>query len=159
MGNIIRRRPFVSAKNPHKCDEQIIPANEIALNTPFSLVVNCKSHWDTGIMKEIPHVSKTTLISIMPLMKITIRLNVPNSNLKQKFYKFVINYFYSIYSLTLTRFRNSLIHEYSIFFTWPWLILHFFTIDVEFWLVIEQKSNLFLSRKRIQELSVNEWKW
>lgn len=66
------RLPFVSARNPHKCEEQIIPTNDIALNTPFSLVVNFKSHCDTGIMNETQHVSKTTLISMIPLMKITI---------------------------------------------------------------------------------------
>ena len=46
VGNIILRRPFVSAKYPHKLDEQIIPINETALKRPFSTALKFKSHFD-----------------------------------------------------------------------------------------------------------------
>lgn len=72
VGWIIFFLPRLSARNPHKCELHIIPKNEIALNTPFSLVVNFKSHDDTGIINETPHVSSTTLINIIPLTNITI---------------------------------------------------------------------------------------
>lgn len=60
VGNITLRRPFVSAKKPKKCDEQIMPINEIALKMPFSPAVKFKSHFDTGMMNAQPHVSNAT---------------------------------------------------------------------------------------------------
>lgn len=44
VGWMIRRRPFLSAKNPHKYDEQIIPKNATEPKMPFSLVVRRRSH-------------------------------------------------------------------------------------------------------------------
>ena len=34
-GRMTRRLPMVSAKKPHKCDEQIIPENAAAPKIPF----------------------------------------------------------------------------------------------------------------------------
>lgn len=39
---------LVSAKNPHKCDAQTIPANVAAPSTPFWLELSFKSHCNTG---------------------------------------------------------------------------------------------------------------
>lgn len=36
VGLITRRRPFVSAKKPHRCELVMIPAKLMALNTPLS---------------------------------------------------------------------------------------------------------------------------
>lgn len=65
-----RRLPLVSDKNPHKCDEQIIPQNERAPKNPFSLVDILKSHSDTGITNAMPHVSIITAFKINPLTNI-----------------------------------------------------------------------------------------
>lgn len=54
VGCMTQRRPFVSDKYPHKCDEKIMPENEAAPNIPLSLVVMFKSHCDTGITKLTP---------------------------------------------------------------------------------------------------------
>lgn len=70
VGCITFLRPVVSARNPHKCDEQIIPMNETAPRIPFSFVVNFKSHDETGITKLIPHVSIRTAFNIKPQIKI-----------------------------------------------------------------------------------------
>lgn len=70
VGWIMRRRPFVSAKNPHKCDEKIIPAYETAHKIPFSLVVKFKSHCETGNTKEMPQVSIITAFNAIPLTNI-----------------------------------------------------------------------------------------
>lgn len=48
---MVRCRPFVSAKYPQRCDEQMIPRNEAAVNAPFWEGVICKSHSDTGILQ------------------------------------------------------------------------------------------------------------
>lgn len=66
-----QRLPLVSAKNPHKCDEQIIPKNETAPKIPFSLELNRKSHSETGSTKATPHVSINTAFKTNPLTKIT----------------------------------------------------------------------------------------
>lgn len=70
VGWITRLRPVVSAKNPHKCDEQIIPRNEAAPSIPFSFVLIFMSHCKTGITKLIPHDSKKTAFKIKPQIKI-----------------------------------------------------------------------------------------
>lgn len=77
------RRPFVSARNPHKCDEQMMPKKPMAFNTPFSAAVNFKSHSDTGKTKLMPHVSIKTAFKIKPLKKIIIKLKIPNSVTKK----------------------------------------------------------------------------
>lgn len=70
VGAIIRRRPFVSAKNPHKCDEEMMPAKLTAPKIPLSCVDKFKSHSDTGITKLIPHDSIKEAFKIIPQMKI-----------------------------------------------------------------------------------------
>lgn len=70
VGMMTFRLPFVSAKNPQRCDEVIIPANAIALSSPLSLVVRFKSHSAIGNMNEIPSVSRRTVDRTAPL-KIT----------------------------------------------------------------------------------------
>lgn len=64
------RRPFVSAKNPHICEEVTIPKKHAAPKIPFSCVVNLKSHCDTGNIKLIPHVSIRAAFKIDPDIKI-----------------------------------------------------------------------------------------
>lgn len=70
VGIITFRRPLVSARNPHKCDDVIIPTKAIALNNPLSLVVKFKSHAAIGKINEIPSVSSRTVDKTAPL-KIT----------------------------------------------------------------------------------------
>lgn len=41
-------RPHVSAKNPHKCDENTIPKYEIPVSTPCSRIVSSRSHFAYG---------------------------------------------------------------------------------------------------------------
>lgn len=41
-------RPHVSAKKPHKCDENTIPKYDIPLSTPCSCIVNSRSHLAYG---------------------------------------------------------------------------------------------------------------
>lgn len=48
VGKMIARRPRVSARKPQRCELQMMPANEMALSTPFSLVVSSRSHSATG---------------------------------------------------------------------------------------------------------------
>lgn len=89
VGSIRHRRPLVSARKPHKCDEHIMPINAIPLRIPFSLAVKRRSHSETGIIcektihenlislciifeeilltREMPHVSNTTAVKITPL--------------------------------------------------------------------------------------------
>lgn len=47
----VARRPFVSARNPQRCDDNIIPTYPIALNIPLSVVDKSKSHCAIGKMK------------------------------------------------------------------------------------------------------------
>lgn len=70
VGKITQRRPLVSAKKPHKCDEHIMPINAQAPKIPFCDVFKFKSQWDTGITKLIAHVSSKTAPKITPLIKI-----------------------------------------------------------------------------------------
>lgn len=69
-GKMTRRRPLISAKNPHKCDEQIIPINEEAPRIPFWLAVKFISHCKMGIANAIEHVSTPAARMINPLTKI-----------------------------------------------------------------------------------------
>lgn len=41
-------RPHVSAKNPHKCDENTMPKYDIPLSTPCSLIDSSRSHFAYG---------------------------------------------------------------------------------------------------------------
>lgn len=70
VGRMTLRRPFVSAKNPHKCEEQIMPKKAAAPRIPFSLVVKFKSHWETGRTNVMPTVSKIKADMIKPQLKI-----------------------------------------------------------------------------------------
>lgn len=67
VGIITIRRPRVSARKPHRCDEVMMPAKAIALSIPLSLVVNFKSHSAMGRMNEIPRVSSRTVDNTAPL--------------------------------------------------------------------------------------------
>lgn len=58
VGFIMRFRPFVSARNPHKCDDAIMPRNPAAVMIPLSCVEYFMSHWLTGNAKLIPQVSE-----------------------------------------------------------------------------------------------------
>lgn len=70
VGRMTLRRPFVSAKKPHKCDVQIMPKKLAAPRMPFSLVVKFKSHCETGKTKVMPTVSKIKAAIIKPHVKI-----------------------------------------------------------------------------------------
>lgn len=48
VGTKVFFRPRVSAKNPHRCDERIVPTYPIALKTPLSLVDISRSHCAIG---------------------------------------------------------------------------------------------------------------
>lgn len=50
VGMITFRRPWVSARKPHRCELTIIPTNTTALRMPFSRVDKFKSHSATAIM-------------------------------------------------------------------------------------------------------------
>lgn len=66
VGLIILLRPWVSAKNPHKCELTIIPAKPMALIIPRSCIVRLMSHCETGKTKLMAKVSNKTLASIRP---------------------------------------------------------------------------------------------
>lgn len=68
VGLITLRRPFVSAKNPHKCELEIMPRKLIALSTPLSTFVRCRSHCAMGNMKPMEDVSSNTTAITMPDM-------------------------------------------------------------------------------------------
>lgn len=68
VGMMTNLRPRVSAKNPHKCEEKIIPINDTAPRTPFCFVVNFKSQCETGMTKLMAQVSYKTAPSITPLI-------------------------------------------------------------------------------------------
>lgn len=48
VGTITARLPLVSAKYPHKNDEQIIPKSVALPKIPFWVYVKFKSHSETG---------------------------------------------------------------------------------------------------------------
>lgn len=67
----MRRRPCVSAKKPHRCDEHIIPIYGIPAKIPFCRVVKFKSHSDTGKMNASAPDSNTAVTIVMPLTMIS----------------------------------------------------------------------------------------
>jgi hypothetical protein len=60
VGTITVFLPRVSAKNPQRCEDTMIPMKPTALKTPLSLVVKFKSHCATGKMKLMLTVSRKT---------------------------------------------------------------------------------------------------
>lgn len=69
-GTITAFRPLVSAKNPHRCDDTIMPMKPIPLNIPLSRFDKFKSHSATGKMKLMLTVSRKTHPSIAPVKTI-----------------------------------------------------------------------------------------
>lgn len=67
-----RRRPFVSAKNPHKWNDSIIPSEFTEPKNPFCEDVKFKSHCDTGNIYVMLYFSDTVAIMIKPLKKINV---------------------------------------------------------------------------------------
>ena len=64
--------PFVSAKNPLKCDDAIIPAYATELTIPLSSVLKSRSFSATGSTNEMLRVSNSTADNTTPLI-ITIK--------------------------------------------------------------------------------------
>lgn len=88
VGMMTFRRPFVSARKPHKCELAMIPRKAIALNKPLSFVVRFKSHSAIGKMNDIPNVSKRTVDKTAPLKMTRKKLNFPNPVLRSASSKF-----------------------------------------------------------------------
>lgn len=66
---IMHLRPLVSARYPHKCDEQIIPQYTAPAKIPFCADVKFKSH-ATGITYAKTDVSHASAYSAIPPTRI-----------------------------------------------------------------------------------------
>lgn len=69
--------PFVSAKNPHKCELDTTPRKLIDANNPLVVKSKFKSHTADGIINIMPIVSIVTHIKQPPPMRKTKILNFP----------------------------------------------------------------------------------
>lgn len=66
VGIMILRRPRVSARKPSRWELLIMPAKPIALSTPRSATVKCRSQCETGSTKPMLNVSSRTLDKMTP---------------------------------------------------------------------------------------------
>lgn len=71
VGTITAFLPFVSAKKPHRCELTITPIRHTELRIPFWVAVSAKSQ-ATGITKQIPSVSKSVDVIIIPEIPIRV---------------------------------------------------------------------------------------
>jgi len=71
VGNITVLRPFVSARNPHKCELTIIPMYPIAISAPLCVLFKFSSHCAMGSTKPMVDVSNRTAAKTIPDTKIT----------------------------------------------------------------------------------------
>lgn len=72
VGIITDFLPLVSAKNPHICDDKIIPTNPTELSMLFCSVDKFKSHCAIGRIMLIDTVSRKTQDKLIPVNRITI---------------------------------------------------------------------------------------
>lgn len=77
-GIIVAFLPLVSAINPQKCDEQIIPTYPIEPTNPLSKFVIFNSHCAIGKASPTLDVSKNPQPSTNPQIIMRITLNFPN---------------------------------------------------------------------------------